>query len=53
MTRLPFPHVAQALQIVRRTVRNGKTTIDRAYAFTSLDPLHEQAGQLAECMRRH
>jgi predicted transposase YbfD/YdcC len=53
MTRLPFPHAAQALQIVRRTVRNGKTTIDRAYALTSLDTLHEQAGQLAECVRRH
>ncbi|MET8404062.1 ISAs1 family transposase [Streptomyces sp900116325] len=50
MTRLPFPHSAQALQIVCRTVRNGKTTIDRAYGLTSLDPLHEQAGQLAECI---
>jgi predicted transposase YbfD/YdcC len=53
MTRLPFPHAAQALQIVRRTVRNGKITIDRAYALTSLETLHEQAGQLAECVRRH
>ncbi|MFG2632153.1 ISAs1 family transposase [Streptomyces sp. NPDC048473] len=52
VNRLPFPHVAQALQIVRRTVRNGKTTIDRAYALTSLDTLHKQAGQLAECVRR-
>jgi predicted transposase YbfD/YdcC len=53
VSRLPFPHAAQALQTVRRTVRNGKTTIDRAYALTSLDTLHEQAGQLAKCVRRH
>jgi predicted transposase YbfD/YdcC len=50
---LPFPHARQALQIVRRTVRGGKTTIERAYALTSLDTVHHEAGRLASHMRRH
>jgi predicted transposase YbfD/YdcC len=51
--RLSFPHAAQALQVVRRTVRNGKTTIERAYALTSLDTLHDHTGHLAQYIRRH
>ncbi|MFE7357715.1 hypothetical protein ACFU8Q_32425 [Streptomyces sp. NPDC057543] len=50
---LPFPHARQALQIVRRTVRGGKTTIECAYALTSLDTVHHEAGRLASHVRRH
>ncbi|MFD7996161.1 hypothetical protein [Streptomyces mexicanus] len=53
VNRLPFPHAAQGLQIVRRTVRDGKTSIDRAYALTSLDTIHLQAAELAVFVRRH
>ncbi|MGJ3561243.1 hypothetical protein ACR6C2_35160 [Streptomyces sp. INA 01156] len=53
VNRLPYPHAAQVLRLVRRAVRNGKAALDRACAFTSLDTLYEQAGQLAERMRRN
>jgi predicted transposase YbfD/YdcC len=53
--RLPFPHVGQALQIVRRrhTIRTGKVSIERVYAITSLTAHQATATDLAERVRGH
>ncbi|WP_406191240.1 hypothetical protein OG331_49330 [Streptomyces sp. NBC_01017] len=50
MPRLPFPHVDQALQIVRRrrTARSGTVTLQRVHAVTSLAVHQATAADPAE-----
>jgi predicted transposase YbfD/YdcC len=52
---LPFPHAAQALQIVRRrrTIRTGKVSLERVYALTSFRPHEATPAELAEHVRGH
>jgi predicted transposase YbfD/YdcC len=52
---LPFPHAAQALQIVRRrrTVRTGKVSLARVYEVSSLTVHQATAADLAERVRGH
>jgi predicted transposase YbfD/YdcC len=52
---LDFPHAAQAIQITRRTRRNGsaKWRTETSYAITSLPADQARAHQLAEWIRGH
>jgi predicted transposase YbfD/YdcC len=52
---LPFPHAAQALQIVRRRrdLRTNKVSIERVYAVTDLTMHQATAPHLAQFARGH
>ena len=49
---LAFPHAAQAIQIVRRTVK-GKRSAETCYAATSLNVTQATHAQLAAIIRGH
>ncbi|WP_280686062.1 ISAs1 family transposase [Kitasatospora sp. MAA19] len=55
VTRLPFPHAEQAVQIIRRRrlVRTGKVTIERLYAVTSLTMQQATVPEIARRVREH
>ncbi|WP_274919539.1 ISAs1 family transposase [Streptomyces sp. WZ-12] len=52
---LPFPHAAQALQIVRRrrVLSTGKLTLERVYALTDLTMHQATVPHLGEHVREH
>jgi len=52
---LEFPHAAQAIQVTRRTRRNGtrKWRIETSYAITSLPAARARPDQLAAWIRGH
>ncbi|MEV0411225.1 ISAs1 family transposase [Streptomyces sp. NPDC050448] len=55
VAKLPFPHAAQALQIVRRrrTVTSGKVSLERVYAVTSLTAEQADPTETAHRVRQH
>jgi predicted transposase YbfD/YdcC len=50
---LPFPHAAQAIQIVRRRTVKGKRSTKTCYAVTSLGVTQASPAQLAGIIRGH
>jgi predicted transposase YbfD/YdcC len=52
---LGFPHAAQAIQVIRRTRRDGsrKWKTETSYAITSLPAAKARPGQLATWIRGH
>jgi DDE family transposase len=50
---LPFPHAAQAIQIMRRRTVNGKWSRETCYAVTSLTATQASPGWLAAVIRGH
>jgi len=48
-----WPGLAQGLEITRERTLNGKTTVEKEYAMTSLKPEEADAKRLSELVREH